>query len=1046
MIFTAEQSATALRQRLRTAYRCDEETLVRQLVQTATIEPAAAAAVAAEAGELVRAVRAARRRGGVDALLHEYDLSSREGVVLMCLAEALMRVPDAETADRLISDKITSGDWSAHLGHSESLFVNASTWGLLLTGRMVKVREPSIGDLGEVMRGLVRRSGEPVIRRAVRHAMRILGQQFVIGRTIDEALRRAAPVEAQGFTHSYDMLGEAARTAADASRYLDAYRSAIRAIGAACRGNDMRASPGISVKLSALHPRYEFAQRAAMLPVMIERLGELACEARDAGIGLCVDAEEANRLDVSLDVIEAVSGMAELRTWNGFGLAIQAYQKRCHALIDWLIAMARGHDRQLMVRLVKGAYWDSEIKDSQEQGYPDYPVFTRKVNTDVSYLACARKLLDADDSIYPQFATHNAQTVAWILQVAGSRHFEFQRLHGMGDTLYAGLVRDRGVQCRVYAPVGSHEELLPYLVRRLLENGANSSFVNRIQDERLPIEEMVADPVEQVRGLTATRHPRIPLPAHIYGESRRNALGVDLTDHVAIEPLAQAMRAAVETPWSAAPLLDGQPAPSGPTVAVFDPADRRRQIGEVVWAQAAQVDVAVRSARSAAARWDATPAAERAACALRMADLMERQLAELLALCVREAGKTLPDAVAEVREAVDFCRYYAQQATREFGTVETLPGPTGERNTMRLHGRGVFVCISPWNFPLAIFCGQVVAALVAGNAVLAKPAEQTCLVGHRAVQLLHEAGVPGDVLQLLPGDGAIGAALVGHPGIDGVAFTGSLDTAQRINRTLAERSGSIVPLIAETGGQNAMIADSTALPEQLVVDVIQSAFQSAGQRCSALRVLYVQEDIADHVLNMLAGAMDELVVGDPAWLSTDIGPVIDTDARASLLAHVEALRAAGCRLIGETRLDAAATANGHFIAPVAFEIPGIDALDQEHFGPVLHVVRYRAAELDAVIDAINGSGYGLTLGVHTRMESVAEYIAARVRVGNCYVNRNQIGAVVGVQPFGGEGLSGTGPKAGGPHYLHRFAVERVVSTDTTAAGGNASLFAMENDA
>jgi len=1046
MIIRPEQAASALRQRVREAYRCDEDVLVRQLARAATLDPPAAAAVATGAADLVRTVRAARSRGGVDALLHEYDLSSREGVVLMCLAEALMRVPDAETADRLIGDKLAVGDWAAHLGHSESLFVNASTWGLLLSGRMLQARARGDGDLGEVLRGLLRRSGEPVIRGAVRHAMRILGQQFVMGRNIEEALRRAATVEAAGFTHSYDMLGEAACSAADARRYLEAYRRAIRAIGRASRGSDVQGSPGISVKLSALHPRYAFSQREAMLPAMIERLAELASEARAVGIGLCVDAEEANRLDLSLEVIEAVAGMTELRDWAGFGLAIQAYQKRCHALIDWLAALARRQRRQLMVRLVKGAYWDSEIKDSQQMGYPDYPVFTRKANTDVSYLACARKLLEAGDCLYPQFATHNAHSVAWVLHVAGGRRCEFQRLHGMGEALYADLVRERGVRCRVYAPVGSHEDLLPYLVRRLLENGANSSFVNRIHDERLPVEAMVADPVDSVRGLATVRHPRIPLPQALYGEERRNARGIDLTDHTLLEPLGAAMRAAAERGWCARPLITGRAPGGGEPRLVHDPADRRRVVGEVVWASAAQADEAMASARRAAAAWDATPVSERVACARRMADLLESNLAELLALCVREAGKTLPDAVAEVREAVDFCRYYAQRAEQAFAGAHPLPGPTGERNILRLHGRGVFVCISPWNFPLAIFCGQVVAALVAGNAVIAKPAEQTCLIAQRAVTLLHEAGVPGDVLHLLPGDGTIGAHLVAHPGTDGVAFTGSLETARLINRTLAERPGAIVPLIAETGGQNAMIADSTALPEQLVMDVIESAFQSAGQRCSALRVLYLQEDIAERVLEMLAGAMAELVVGDPAWLATDIGPVIDAEARTALLAHIESLRASGFRLLGESSLDRNATEHGYFVAPVAFEIPGMSALDREHFGPVLHVVRYSAKRLDAVIDAINASGYGLTLGVHTRMESVAEYIAARVRVGNCYVNRNQIGAVVGVQPFGGEGLSGTGPKAGGPHYLQRFAVERVVSTDTTAAGGNASLFAMEGDA
>ncbi len=1045
MIVSAAPEVSSLRQALRRAYRTDETRITQDLLESAATTREQKERIEAEARALVQNVRDQRvASGGVDALLHEYDLSSKEGVVLMCLAEALMRVPDADTADRLIRDKIASGDWESHLGHSQSLFVNASTWGLMLTGRVVRLEERSGRDLGRVMRRMVQRSGEPVIRQAVRQAMRIMGRQFVIGRTIDEALRRAGEDREAGYTHSFDMLGEAARTMADADRYFDSYRNAIRAIGNASGDADMHASPGISVKLSALHPRYEFGQRERMLPLMVERLAELAREARGAGIGLCVDAEEANRLDISLDVIEAIAAMEELRDWDGFGLAIQAYQKRCHALIDWLADMARRHRRRLMVRLVKGAYWDSEIKDSQEQGYPDYPVFTRKVNTDVSYLACARNLLQAQDCIYPQFATHNAHSVAWVLEMARGCHFEFQRLHGMGETLYAGLVRERGVPCRIYAPVGSHEELLPYLVRRLLENGANSSFVNRIQDDRLPIGEMVADPVEQVRGLDCVRHPRIPLPAEIYGATRRNSRGVDLTDWLQVEPLGRAMAAAAERGWKAPPRVAGRRM-EGESRPVLDPADRRRRVGEVVWATPEHVDQALAAACAAAPGWAGTPADERARCLERMADLMEARMAELMALCTREAGKGLQDGVAEVREAVDFCRYYAARARADFSAAEPLPGPTGERNEIRLCGRGVFVCISPWNFPLAIFCGQVTAALAAGNAVLAKPAEQSTLIGHRAVELLHEAGVPGDVLQLLPGDGEVGAALVADERIDGVAFTGSVETARRINRTLAGRNGPIIPLIAETGGQNAMIADSTALPEQLVADVITSAFQSAGQRCSALRVLYVQEDVAEHVLRMLAGAMDDLVVDDPAWLSTDVGPVIDGEARSALLEHIGSMRRRAKRVIGEAPLGAN-TVHGTFVAPIAFEIGGIEELDGEVFGPVLHVVRYRARDLDAVLEAINATGFGLTLGVHTRIDSLAEYIADRVKVGNCYINRNQIGAVVGVQPFGGEGLSGTGPKAGGPRYLHRFATERVITIDTTAAGGNASLFAMGDEA
>ena len=1046
MIIDPPGTPTKLRQALRKAYRMDEAELMQELAAAAEADSDQRARIEQRATALVKTVRRQRvSQGGVDALLHEYDLSSKEGIVLMCLAEALMRVPDAETADRLIADKISSGDWESHLGHSNSPFVNASTWGLMLTGRVVRFDERSGKDLGNLMRRMVQRSGGPMIRQAVRQAMRIMGRQFVIGRTIDEALKRARDDEKAGFTHSFDMLGEAARTMADADRYMESYRRAIRAIGKASGDKDVNTSPGISVKLSALHPRYEFAQRERMLPVIIKRLTALSVEAREAGISLCVDAEEAERLDVSLDIIEAVSADPKLKGWNGFGLAIQAYQKRCHALVDWLVDMARRHERRLMVRLVKGAYWDSEIKHAQEAGHIDYPVFTRKLNTDVSYLACARKLLEAQDCIYPQFATHNAHSMAWVLEMAQGQDFEFQRLHGMGEALYADLVQKQGIPCRIYAPVGSHEELLPYLVRRLLENGANSSFVNRIQDEKLPIREMVADPVEQFRQLgKAVRHPRIPLPAELYGASRRNSQGMDLTDVPTLEALRETMMESAERGWDAVPLINGKTPGGGKARPVTDPGNRDRQVGTAIWASPEQAEQAVEAALKAAERWASTPVDERARCLERMAALMERHMGELMALCVREAGKGLADAVAEVREAVDFCRYYALRARADFSGPQQLPGPTGEKNHIRLAGRGVFVCISPWNFPLAIFCGQVTAALAAGNAVVAKPAEQTTLIGHRAVQLLHEAGFPQDVLHLMPGDGKLGAALVADPRIAGVAFTGSVETARRINQTLAERDGPIIPLIAETGGQNAMIADSTALPEQLVVDVIASAFQSAGQRCSALRVLYLQEEMADHFLTMLSGAMDELIIDDPAWLSTDIGPVIDEDARRMLHDHIDLMHGEAKHMVAVAKLGPN-TDGGTFVAPIAFEIDSIRQLEREVFGPVLHVVRYRADELEQVLDDINATRFGLTLGVHTRIDAKAEHIARRVKVGNCYVNRNQIGAVVGVQPFGGEGLSGTGPKAGGPRYLHRFATERVLTINTTAAGGNASLFAMSDD-
>ncbi|MFV8836351.1 bifunctional proline dehydrogenase/L-glutamate gamma-semialdehyde dehydrogenase PutA [Aquisalimonas sp.] len=1046
MIIKPGPRPSTLRQAVREAYHRDETAMVEALLDEAAHAPERQQRVAGEAARLVQHVRDNRvSQGGIDALLHEYDLSSKEGVVLMCLAEALMRVPDSATADDLIRDKISTGDWASHMGHSESVFVNASTWGLMLTGRVVRFDERSTRDLAYTVRRMVQRSGEPVIRQAIRQAMRIMGRQFVIGRTIDEALKRARDDEKHGYRHSYDMLGEAARTMEDADRYYAAYQNAIKAIARNGKGKGVLDGPGISVKLSALHPRYEFGHFNRSRDILVERLGRLSELARDADIGLCVDAEEADRLDISLDVIEAVSGDGSLAGWHGFGLAVQAYQKRAAPLIDWLADLSDRHDRRLMVRLVKGAYWDSEVKKAQESGYPEYPVFTRKASTDVSYLACARRLLKAgSDRIYPQFATHNAHTLAWVMEEAGDAPYEFQRLHGMGEALYEPIVgRKQGHRpVRIYAPVGSHEELLPYLVRRLLENGANSSFVNRIQDEKLPIEEMVADPVEAVRGLQRKPHPRIPLPANIYGEQRRNSMGVNLADHLVIEPLGDAMAAAADQRWHAAPLIGGK-AREGEAEAVHDPADRRRQVGSVVWTTPEQADEAITMASRAAAEWSATTAEERAKCLDRMADLMESHMAELMALCVREAGKGIPDAVAEVREAVDFCRYYAQRVRLDFGTPMPLPGPTGEKNEIALHGRGVFVCISPWNFPLAIFTGQVTAALAAGNTVVAKPAEQTSLIGARAAELLLEAGIPPEVLQLLPGAGDIGGRLVADERINGVAFTGSVATARRINQTLSQRQGPIIPLIAETGGQNAMIADSTALPEQLVRDVLISSFQSAGQRCSALRVLYVQEDVADHVLHMLNGAMQELTVGDPAWLATDVGPVIDAEARDGLLRHVEAMKRDG-RLIGETPLGPD-TEHGTFVAPVAFEISSIDDLDDEHFGPILHVVRYKAGELDRVVDAINNTRYGLTLGVHSRIDAVADRVAERARVGNLYVNRNQIGAVVGVQPFGGEGLSGTGPKAGGPRYLHRFATERTVTVDTTAAGGNASLFAMGDE-
>ena len=1036
-----------LRAALRADIRANETEIVRRLVAEAALSEDARARIATRARGLVEEVRRARvGKGGLDAFLHEFGLSSKEGVVLMCLAEALLRVPDAETVDRLIKDKIADADWRAHLGHSDSLFVNASTWALMLTGRVVRLDESDTRDLTGTLKRLVYGSGEPVIRAAITQAMRILARQFVMGRTIEEALARARNDEARGYRHSYDMLGEAACTMADADRYFEAYKAAIAAIGKAAGETGAIAAPGISVKLSALHPRYELAQARRVHGELAPRLMELARESKRYDIGLTVDAEEAARLDLSLEVIEAVAGDPTLRGWNGFGLAVQAYQKRAPALIDWLAEMAGRHRRRLMVRLVKGAYWDTEIKLAQETGLDGYPVFTRKVSTDVCFLACAKRLFAAPQAFYPQFATHNAQTLAAIVELAGgSRDFEFQRLHGMGEALYDQIVGPEHVDLpvRIYAPVGSHENLLAYLVRRLLENGANTSFVNRIVDEALPVDEIVADPVLGVGALDAVPHPRIPLPAQLYGEARRNSAGVDLSDPNVLAPLGQAMVAAAAGPWTAAPLVGGE-AVAGVPRPVLDPADSAREAGSVVEATADDVDRALALAQRSAPEWDALGGAARADCLERMADLMEAERAGLLALCVREAGKTLADAVSELREAVDFCRYYAARAREDFAAPQVLPGPTGERNEVALHGRGAFACISPWNFPLAIFTGQVAAALAAGNAVLAKPAGQTPLIAAAAVRLLHRAGVPGAVLHLLPGSGpVVGAPLAADPRTAGVAFTGSTETAKAINQSLAARDGAIVPLIAETGGQNAMIVDSTALPEQVVRDVVVSAFQSAGQRCSALRVLFLQDDVTDKMLAMLAGAMEELVVGDPARLSTDVGPVIDADAKAMLEAHAARMSAEG-RLI--RRLTPGPDCErGHFFGPAAFEIDALSRLEREVFGPILHVIRYRADRLDNVIEAIDGTGYGLTLGIHSRIDSTVAYIHARLRVGNAYVNRNMIGAVVGVQPFGGERLSGTGPKAGGPRYLHRFATERTLSIDTTAAGGNASLMSLGED-
>ena len=1042
------------------AWTLDETAHVRALLAQAR-QPvpdwgdADRAAIRATATDLVRRVRArARDQSAIEAFMRQYDLGSEEGVLLMCVAEALLRIPDEDTADRLIRDKLGEADWKRHLGRSDSVLVNASTWGLMLTGRLVELADETRRDVYGAFRRLVARVGEPVIRLAVRQAMRIMGHQFVMGRTIGEALARSRKGPNAMFRYSFDMLGEAALTRRDADRYFQAYLDAIDAIGATGPFADEITAPSISVKLSALHPRYEHAKRGRVLAELAPRLLQLARRAKDHRIGLTVDAEEADRLELSLDVIEAAWSDPSLDGWNGFGIVVQAYQKRAPFVIDWIVDLARRGGRRIPVRLVKGAYWDSEIKRAQVDGLPTYPVFTRKPNTDVSYQANAVKLLSNTDAIYPMFATHNAQTIAAIHHMAGRilgprapgapHPYEFQKLHGMGDDLYAEVVpADRlDVPCRVYAPVGSHEDLLPYLVRRLLENGANTSFVNRISDEEVSVEDLVRDPVETVPAFDPIPHPRIPLPVDLYrsqGHDRKNSMGINLANDDQLRELAAQVNAAATGDWHAGPLVPGA-AVTGPEIPVTNPADRRQRVGSWRAADGTVVEQALRNAVAAQPGWDATPAASRAAILEHAADLLEQRMPQFIALCTREAGKTIADGVAEVREAVDFLRYYAAQARRDF-QPQLLPGPTGETNALQLCGRGVFVCISPWNFPLAIFTGQVAAALAAGNSVIAKPAEQTTLTGWYAVKLLHEAGIPGDVLQFVPGDGAtVGAALTRDPRVAGVAFTGSTETARAINRALAARDAAIAVLIAETGGQNALIADSSALPEQLVKDAIASAFTSAGQRCSAARVLFVQEDIADKVITMLAGAMDELVVGDPAQLSTDVGPVIDEDARRMLEEHAARMDASA-RPIARAGLGPG-TEHGTFFAPRAWELQSLSELTREVFGPALHVIRWKSDQLDAVVDAVNATGYGLTLGIHSRIDGTVDRIVRRAKVGNIYVNRNQIGAVVGVQPFGGQGLSGTGPKAGGPHYLLRFATEKTVTINTTAAGGNASLLTL----
>ncbi len=1014
----------------------DERIATRRLLHAPPLDAQARAAVTADATALVATARAGvRRQGVVESFLQEFSLSTREGLALMCLAEALLRTPDGETRDRLIAEKIASADWASHLGGSDSVLVNASTWSLMLTGRLIDPDEEARGDLPGFLRRLAGRLGEPVIRRAVGAAVRIMGEQFVLGATIGRALRRA---EAEGFVCSFDMLGEGARTEAEAARYAGAYAEAIAAVaGRSAAGPE--AGHGISVKLSALSPRYEARQAERVGRELYPRLLRLAGLAAAGDINLTLDAEEADRLVLSLELLDRLAREPSLGAWRGLGLAVQAYQTRGVEAVEAVAGIARASGRRLMVRLVKGAYWDSEIKRAQVAGHPAYPVFTTKAATDVCYLACARALIGAAPHLYGQFATHNAHSLAAIRLMAAEAGVavEHQRLHGMGEGLYAAARARYGeVPLRVYAPVGSHEDLLPYLVRRLLENGANTSFVHALLDEATPIAEVVADPLAFLEASGGAPHPRIPLPAVLYGLSRRNSAGPDLSIAATRGELAAAVRRLdAETP-EAGPIVRGRMTAGMAAGARVSPADRGRTIGRAGEAGEADIDSAFAAAREAQPDWDARGGAARGEILRDMADALEADRGRLIALCAREAGKTLADGIAEVREATDFCRYYALLAERQFGRDgEVLTGPVGEVNSLSLHGRGVFACISPWNFPLAIFTGQIAAALAAGNAVAAKPAEQTPLIAAAAVQLFQDAGLPADVLHLLPGDGArVGQALVAHPDCAGVAFTGGTETAWAINRTLAARPGPIVPLIAETGGLNAMFVDTTALREQVIDDVLVSAFGSAGQRCSALRLLFLPHDTADLIIAGLTGAMDTLIIGDPADPRTDIGPVIDAEALAALEAHV-------ARLEREAKVlhRLSTPQGGCFFGPALAEIPSAAFLTREVFGPILHVVRYDAGDLAAAAAPLAATGYGLTLGVHSRIDSFAAAVRKVVPAGNAYVNRPMTGAVVGVQPFGGEGLSGTGPKAGGPHSLLRYGVERALSVNIAAQGGDPAL-------
>ncbi|ATG72771.1 pyrroline-5-carboxylate dehydrogenase [Zobellella denitrificans] len=1041
----APRDLPALRQDITRNYVVDENSYLASLLEQVPDDAQTLARITDQARRLVTRVRAESDGGdGIDAFLQQYSLDTQEGIILMCLAEALLRIPDSHTADELIKDKLSGADWARHFRQSDSTLVNASTWGLMLTGKIVRMDKKLDGNPANVLNRMINRLGEPVVRSAMYAAMKIMGKQFVLGRDIKEALKASRKSRELGYTHSYDMLGEAAMTAADAEKYRADYAKAIATVGAEQLNNPAVPRPSVSIKLSALHPRYEEASRARVLSELHATVLGLLAEARKLDVFITIDAEEMDRLELSLDLFEALYRAEVNRGWGGLGLVVQAYSKRALPVLCWLTALAREQGDEIPVRLVKGAYWDSEIKHCQQAGIDGYPVYTRKAGTDVSYLACARYLLSeaTRGAIYPQFATHNAHTLVSVMAMAGERRFEFQRLHGMGEELYNTVLKENpGLVCRIYAPVGAHKDLLPYLVRRLLENGANTSFVHKLVDPNTPIDSLITHPQSCLRDGPSLANDKIPLPLAIFPD-RVNSRGLNLNIEGIRTPFFNELARLADKQWQAGPVIGGKTLTSGTASAVLSPQDQGRQVGQVWFADQATVAQAVGRAQAAFKGWRDTPVEQRARALEKLAELLEAHSAEFVSLCTREAGKLLQDGIDEVREAVDFCRYYAVEARRLMAEPTRLPGYTGELNLLHAQGRGPFVCISPWNFPLAIFLGQVAAALVTGNTVLAKPAEQTSLVAHLAVKLAHQAGIPAEVLQLLPGDGAtVGAALTQDPRIAGVCFTGSTDTAQLINLTLAKRQGAIVPLIAETGGQNAMIVDSTALPEQVVRDVLRAAFQSAGQRCSALRVLYLQEDIAERVLEILKGAMKELSVDDPALWSTDVGPVIDQGARAGLEAHLARMKAEGKRIIAEAPM-AKGCDKGFYVRPTALEIGSIKELEKEQFGPILHVVRFKAKDIGQVVDDINGTGYGLTLGIHSRNESFADQVARSVDAGNVYINRDQIGAMVGVQPFGGQGLSGTGPKAGGPHYLSRFITEKTVTNNTTAIGGNATLLSL----